>query len=269
MVASEKPDMGGRGGRIAQLRLAVSFLTRWPIAAQAGGGGLADTVWAFPLVGAGLGFAGGAVFLVAVWLGLPSLAAALLALGLMALASGALHEDGLADTADGLGGGKTREDKLAIMRDSRLGAYGGLALIFVVGLKAAALAAIGDGAALAAVVALGVTGAMSRAIMVVVMMQLPPARGDGLAAGAGRPRPATAVAAVILALVVTGALLAGHGWLTASATIAAGAVAAGAIAATAQRQLGGNTGDVLGAAQQVAETSMLLALAATMTRTGP
>ena len=268
MVASEKPDMADRGGLIAQLRLAISFLTRWPIAAPVGGG-LAAAVWAFPLVGAGLGFAGGIVFLAATWLGVPSLAAALLALGVIALATGALHEDGLADAADGLGGGRDRAHKLSIMRDSRMGAYGGLALIFAVGLKAAALAAIGDGAPLAALAALGVTGAMSRAFMVVMMVQLPPARADGLGAGAGRPRPAAGAAAVILALLVTGALLAGHGWLPASVTIAAGAVAAGAIAALARNQLGGTTGDVLGAAQQVAETAMLLALAAMLTGAGP
>ena len=104
------------------------LLTRLPVgwlATSAEPARLADAVWAFPVVGAVVGAIGGAVFWVCARLGMPPAVAAVWTLASMLLVTGALHEDGLADTADGLGGGRTRERKLEIMRDSRIGTFGG------------------------------------------------------------------------------------------------------------------------------------------------
>ncbi|HEY0836205.1 MAG TPA: adenosylcobinamide-GDP ribazoletransferase, partial [Azospirillum sp.] len=129
-----------------EIALATVFMTRLPIRLR-----LDPEVdlharsmgW-FPLVGAGVGLLAGGVYALTVWLNLPPTAAALLALAASAWVTGALHEDGLADVADGFGGGRSRERKLEIMRDSRVGSYGVLAVVFSVGLRASALAALAD-----------------------------------------------------------------------------------------------------------------------------
>ncbi|MGY2934738.1 hypothetical protein ACVWZ6_004340 [Bradyrhizobium sp. GM6.1] len=111
---------------IADLRMAASFVTILPVALSkpAADGAVARATWALPVAGLLVGLAGALVYKVASLLGLSPNLAALLALAATALVTGALHEDGLADTADGLGGGRTRERKLEIMRDSRIGTYG-------------------------------------------------------------------------------------------------------------------------------------------------
>ncbi len=168
-----------------------------------------------------------------------------------------MHEDGLADAADGLAGGHDRESRLAIMRDSRIGAFGALALALGVGLRAAALAQIG--AAVFAALALVAAHAVSRAALPAAMWAMTPARGDGLGAMAGRPSARVAgAAAAIGAVIALAALGPGRG----AVAIAFAATAVCAAAALAQRRLGGYTGDVLGAFQQIAEIAMLLAAAA-------
>jgi adenosylcobinamide-GDP ribazoletransferase len=169
-----------------------------------------------------------------------------------------LHEDGLADAADGLGGGRDRDEKLAIMRDSRHGTFGILALVLSVGLRAAALAGIGD--PLHAGIALIAAHAASRGALPPVMRLLRPARADGLGATAGRPSRAVAATAAIIgggiALVTLGP---GIGVVALVLTAAATTLAA----LLARRQIGGYTGDVLGFCQQLGEIVMLLAAAAT------
>jgi adenosylcobinamide-GDP ribazoletransferase len=188
---------------------------------------------------------------------LPALAAALIAVAATALVTGGLHEDGLADTADGFGGGATRDHKLEIMRDSRTGAYGVLALIFSVGLRVAAIADIA--ARWHVLGALVAAHALSRGILPAALRWLEPARSDGLGATAGRPAQNAALIAFGLAL---GAALIGVGIpVGLSAAIAAGVIAI-AIGWLAQSQIGGQTGDVLGAIEQGAETAALLAVAA-------
>jgi adenosylcobinamide-GDP ribazoletransferase len=245
---------------------AMSFLTRLPLARWSGGRALSDMLappslataaWAFPLVGLVIGAIGGIAYGLATAVAVPALAAALIAVAATALVTGALHEDGLADTADGFGGGATREEKLAIMRDSRTGAFGVLALLFSVGLRAAAIAEIGTRwHVLAALIA---AHALSRGVLPAAMRRLDPARSDGLGAGAGRPDQSHVWVALglalILAIIGTG-LRAGIGAAVAAALVAA------AIAWLAQRQIGGQTGDVLGAIEQGAETAALLAAAA-------
>jgi adenosylcobinamide-GDP ribazoletransferase len=239
---------------------AFQFLTRLPLGGASEdvlAPSLADAAWAFPLVGLAIGAIGGIAYWIASALALPALAAALIAVAAAALVTGGLHEDGLADTADGFGGGATRDNKLEIMRDSRIGTYGVLALIFCIGLRVAAIADIATrwhvlGAMVAA-------HALGRGVLPAALRWLDPARSDGLGASAGRPeqnRALIALGIALIAAVVGLGIPAGF-----SATIAA-AIVAIAIGWLAQRQIGGQTGDVLGAIEQGAETAALLAAAA-------
>jgi adenosylcobinamide-GDP ribazoletransferase len=234
------------------------FLTRLPLTrlSLAHTGLLARSMRAFPLVGVVVGLAGWAAFAVADGIGLPSMVAALLALVATVLVTGALHEDGLADTADGLGGGEGRAGKLAIMRDSRSGAYGVLALVFSVTLRAAALTVLTTPHVGAALVA---AHAVSRAGLPVVMRWLEPARDDGLGASSGQPGDSAVAWCLGIALVVALPCLGLEPGLVA-VIVAAAAMAS--LAGLAQRQIGGYTGDVLGAAQQIGEIAMLLTAAA-------
>src|SRR3978361_2351288 len=112
-------------------KMATGFLTRLP-APHPGGAGPPNSARAyrlFPLVGALIGLAMGVLCLALRQVGVPDLAAAALVLGAGALLTGALHEDGLADLADGFGGGRDVEGKLAIMRDSRIGSDGAIPLV--------------------------------------------------------------------------------------------------------------------------------------------
>ncbi len=126
-----------------EFAIAAGVLTRFPIATEAAEpGAIAAAGWAFPLVGGGIGALSAAAFFIAGLIGLPVWPSALLAVAAGIAATGALHEDGLADTADGFGGGSGRDQKLAIMRDSAHGTYGVAALVLSVGLRAAAIASI-------------------------------------------------------------------------------------------------------------------------------
>ena len=217
---------------------------------------LGRAVRVFPVIGALIGLAGGVTYAIAFGLGLPGLVAALIAVAVTALLTGALHEDGLADMADGFGGGRTREDKLALMRDSRIGAYGVLALLLVVAIKVGAVADMKTtGAAVAGLIA---AGAASRAVMPALMRWVPPSRTDGLSAMAGKPDRDPVWMGIAIAVVISVVLLS---WTGIVALLVCG-IGALVIAWLAKRQIGGQTGDVLGAAQQVTELLFLLGLAA-------
>lgn len=243
----------------SDLRAALRFLTRVPVGAVRGEAerpSLGRAVRAFPIVGALIGLVAGIVYAIAAGLGLPDIVAAVLAVGAGALATGALHEDGLADMADGFGGGSTRERKLDIMRDSRIGAYGVIALVVVLAAKVGAIADLGDtGLVIAAMVA---AAGVSRAAMPAVMLWLEPARSDGLAADAGRPPPTHVWTGLALAAVLAVGLLT---WSGLVAFLIAGLGTAG-IAWLAERHVGGHTGDVLGGVQQISEVLFFLTLAA-------
>jgi adenosylcobinamide-GDP ribazoletransferase len=171
--------------------------------------------------------------------------------------TGALHEDGLADTADGFLGGDDRQEKLAILRDSRQGTYGVLAIVLSVLLRAAALAGIGD--VIHAGLALIAAHAASRAALPAAMMGLTPARPDGLGAMAGTPRAGGAIAAALIGAAIA---LAALGPMRGVIALCLAGVIVFAMAEFARRQIGGYTGDVLGAFQQVAEIVMLVAASA-------
>ena len=240
------------------LGLAGSLLTRIPLPQPAAvtPDGMARAQRAFPLIGAIVGLAIGIFDRCLLAIGIPELAAAALALGAGALLTGALHEDGLADVADGFGGGRDREKKLAIMRDSRIGSYGVLALLVSFVAKCSALASL---PLVEIIPALVVAHALARAAIPVVTINMPFARDDGLGKSAGRPDIASAIIAVVIGVVI--ALLCLPFGMAVFAVIVA-AVAAAVIAVLAWRQIGGVTGDVFGAIEQATETAVLLLLAA-------
>jgi len=239
--------------RLSDLAEALGLLSRLPVPHRGGRG--AAAAWAWPLAGALLGGLAGLAGSAAALAGAPAAVAAGLILTAGILMTGALHEDGLADSADGLWGGNDIQRRLEIMRDSRIGSYGVLALILGLGLKWAALTELvlrGD--AFWAVIA---SGALSRAAMVAVAARLPHARPDGLSAATGRPDARVERLALLAGLVVA-VLCLGLGALTAAL---AAALAGVAVARLARRRLTGQTGDILGATQQVAEIAILLVLA--------
>ena len=242
------------------LLAAFQLLTRLPvdrIGWPAQQPDLKRLVWAYPVVGALIGAIGALAYWIAAAIGCPPILAALWSLVVLVLATGAFHEDGLADMADGFGGGATRERKLEIMRDSRIGSYGVIALVLAIGIRAAAISLIADPAYVAG--ALVAAGAASRGSIVGLLLLLEPARADGLAAEGGGPYPPAAAAGLGLALVITIVFAPAAGILPA---IIAAIIGCLAVTGLAKWQIGGYSGDVLGAAAQVAECLVLTALIA-------
>jgi adenosylcobinamide-GDP ribazoletransferase len=213
-------------------------------------------MWAYPVVGAVIGIAGGAVYAGANRVGVPSALCALLAITATALLTGALHEDGLADTADGFFGGATREKKLEIMRDSRIGTFGALALILATAIRATALVAISR--PLAVFGAMVLAGTAGRAAIVMLLRLLTPARNDGMAAGVGRPYGSAAVFGLAITFVLAFAALPP---MQAVAACAAACLGCLALAWRAKKLIGGFTGDVLGAVEIVVECAVLIVAA--------
>lgn len=236
-----------------EVRFAATFLTRVPLpplpALDIPVNGLAGAVRAFPLVGALIGLAGGLAYLLLNH-AIGPLAAALVAVLITVTLTGCLHEDGLADVADGFGGGRDKASKLAIMRDSRIGSYGVVALIGSVGLRVALLSDLRGWAGLGALVA---AAALSRAAVPFVMASLDPARTDGLGAMAGKPTEQALTWCGALGVLIAFLCV---GWPVLLAAPSA-ALAAVLVAWAAHKQIGGQTGDVLGAVQQVAEIAVL------------
>lgn len=235
------------------LRAAAAVLTRVPAGRLDAADFVAAPGW-FAAVGLGLGAAQAAAFAGAAAVWGPGLAA-LAALGVGLLLTGALHEDGLADTADALGAPRSPARALEILRDSRIGSFGALALGLTLGAQALALAALGPAGAPAALVA---AAALSRLAAALVLRRGPYLRASGAASGMTGGWGAAAVAAAALAGL--GAM--GLGWAGLGpavwAALAGLAVAAAAVAAWARHRLGGITGDVLGAVQQAGFTGFLL-----------
>lgn len=235
---------------------AFALLTRLPLPAAAPLGRSAAAAWAYPLAGGGLGLIAGMVGALALWLGLAPMLAAGLGLATLVISTGAMHEDGLADAADGLWGGWDKARRLEIMHDSRIGSYGVLAIGLSLLLRAAALGVLfAAGHVFAPLI---VAGALSRAALAPMMALLPHAREDGLSVATGRPGAATAWLGVALALGLALILTGGAG-IVAAIAVSLAALAAGLIA---RAKLGGQTGDILGAAQQLSEIAALLTLSA-------
>ncbi len=248
-------DQAWLGERGRELQAGVLFLTRLRYGAPgpASGGALGRAAWTFPVVGILVGIVGGVVYGLAYRLGLPFWPAAALCVAATMILTGCLHEDGLADTIDGFGGGEAREQKLDIMRDSRIGTYGVCALAIAILLRVSALALLGAaGPVMAALIA---SHAAGRAVMPAFMALLPPARRDGLSASAGQPPLGSVAAAAVLGVLILILCLGfGHGL----AALIVLAIAAALIAWLSLHQIGGQTGDVLGAVEQVSEIAILL-----------
>ncbi|HEV2900769.1 MAG TPA: adenosylcobinamide-GDP ribazoletransferase [Pseudaminobacter sp.] len=237
---------------LSDLALCLVFFTRLPLPRfEVEHSTFARAIWAAPVVGLVVALIGGIVFAFAALLGLSAGLAAALAIAAMMLATGCLHEDGLSDTADGFGGGKTRDKKLEIMRDSRIGTYGACALVFSILLRWSAISELGPAAVLCGLIA---AHAASRALLPAFMHMLPPARTDGLSANAGAISSDAAFTAAAIGAV---ALLA----LGLSGAIAA-ALCLGLVfflfRAVCLSQIGGQTGDTIGALQQAGEIAVLL-----------
>jgi adenosylcobinamide-GDP ribazoletransferase len=243
----------------SDLALALAFLTILPVRARTPlpptPRGLAGAAAFFPLVGALVGAAAGATRAFGAD-AFGTLTASVLAVLVLVVVSGGLHQDGLADTADGIGArGGGRERRLAVMRDSATGAFGVLVLLAWALLLVSALATLGDHDALVALIA---AGAASRWAALVHAEAAPPARADGLGAGF---RPTRVAVAFATATAVCAAVAACGPW-PGLAALAAAAAAALATAVGARRLLGGRTGDTLGAAVALAEVAVLLVLLA-------
>jgi adenosylcobinamide-GDP ribazoletransferase len=251
---------------LADLAAALGLLTCLPtgwLPQHGAEAGFGRSIWAYPLVGLGLGLAGGALFSAGLWLGLPPAVAALCALGAGLLLGGGFHEDGLADTADGFGGGRGAARKLEIMRDSRIGAFGVLALLVVLGLRVAALASLPGG--WRAVAAAGAAGALGRGVILLLLLRLPPARRDGLAAGLAQPAAGPLTVGLAFALLPALLLLPFRAALPA---ILAAALCGLLLARLARRQIGGQTGDVLGAGAALGECAVLVVLCSALLAAG-
>jgi len=233
------------------LRSALAFLTVIPVADARGRAGERLGRAYFPAVGALVGLAAGGVFA-----GVSALAtaplAAIAAVATLAILTGGLHLDGLADAADGVLGGSAPQRRLEIMRDSRVGSFGVIALVLLLGGEVAALTALPMPRAL---VALVVAGALSRWAMLGLVALLPYARPSGLGSAAGGPHRlldlllGTGIAALILLL----------DWRRAALAAALVVLTALAVAAVARRRIGGATGDVYGAAAELCELAALAA----------
>lgn len=249
--------MSDRAGRLQEFGLALQFMTRLPVPFEVSYAEEAQAASArfYPIVGLIVGAMGALALALGHWLFTPVIAAVLTCAVLIGV-TGGLHEDGLADSADGLWGGATRERAMEIMRDSTVGVYGVLALILALALKIAVLVSLPLGTAMVGLVAAhglsryGCTWMIHRhgyarvesAKFAVPSMDDQGHRFARICAGT------IAVALVILT-----------GWAGAAA-IAIGAGAAAAFGAFVVRKLGGYTGDTLGALQQVVEISVLLGL---------
>jgi adenosylcobinamide-GDP ribazoletransferase len=238
--------------------IALGLLTRLPFPQPVWpeDGTPAKAAWAYPLAGLIIALLAGAVASGLLAVGVTAPYAAGAALLTSVLATGAMHEDGLADCADGFWGGWDRDRRLKIMKDSSSGAYGVSALILSYGLRWTALAALfAQGWVFIPLLIAGIT---SRAGMVWCMATLPNARADGLSSTTGRPQMMIAGVASIWAVI---ACFAGFG-LAGLVPLFVAAIATVIWSFVAMRKVGGQTGDVLGATQQVCEVALLGAMTA-------
>lgn len=245
--------------------IALQFFTRLPIPAWVGfeASWLQHASRYFPLVGAVVGAIAAGVYCAAA-LVLPAPVAAVLSTAASICITGAFHEDGFADTCDGLGGGLTRERALEIMKDSRVGAYGAIGIVCMLAAKLSALATLPPRQAVAALL---LAHPLSRLAATALIWKLDYVRGEGKAKPLAQQMTSAEFAIAAATACLPAVLLLATGWST------PGAVTAAAIAALVAalwlgrlfvRRLGGYTGDCLGAVQQLAETLIYVAILATL-----
>src|SRR3954468_23724828 len=269
-------------GGIVDLAAALRFCSRLPIPPLPGEADphavpdIRRLARMLPVAGATIGAFGGAVLFIALALGLGPWVSAALAIAALTVVTGAFHEDGLADAADGFGGGATRERRLDIMRDSRIGSFGAAALILAFALRIAALATLAArldalrgggaggpaGAPLGAAAAVVHAAALSRTAELIPLALSPSARTDGASASFGRPSPAALARAALIAAAVALLLVLAAALPLTGVALGFGLAAAVAFGMTrlSNRLIGGQTGDVAGAVQQLGEIAALIGL---------
>ncbi len=254
---------------VADIARAVRFCSRLPVPAlpfEKEPHGPPDTgalARVMPLAGLAIGLLPALVLAAALAMKLGPFLAAALAVAALTAITGAFHEDGLADAADGLFGGATPERRLAIMKDSRIGAFGACALILAFALRIGALAALAERLpASGAAAALLIAAALSRTAALMPLALLPPARAEGASFTVGRPDRDALRAAFLLAGCLTLALGLSVKLPPLAIVLmpALAALAGLGLTRLAARLIGGQTGDVAGAAQQAAEIAALLGL---------
>ena len=244
--------------------IAVQFLTRVPVPRVLGfePDWLNQSARHFPAVGFGVGAVAALVLVAAAQVFPPAVAVGLSMAATLCL-TGGFHEDGLADTFDALGGAVSRERALAIMKDSRIGSYGAIALVVVLGLKAATLSSLSDSSLAQAAAVLLLAHSASRSAAVLLIRAL--AYAGDLDHAKAKPL-ARRVSAGGAAVALGWSALVGAGlvWrapaqaISIAAGLALGGVGALACAGWLRRRLGGYTGDGLGATQQITELLVLL-----------
>ncbi|MBT8154213.1 adenosylcobinamide-GDP ribazoletransferase [Epibacterium ulvae] len=242
--------------RLRDIALSLLLLTRLPVpkVPDSDLDRQAQSAWAFPVVGLIIGGFATLTILILQHLGQPDVVCAGLALTLCIFFTGAMHEDGLADTVDGFWGGYTKERRLEIMKDSHIGTYGVLALILSLGLRWMTLATLI--ATIGAWVMIPIA-ALSRAAMPVLMISLPNARDHGLSHHVGTPSRRPAALGLGIAMSVAWTTL---GVGAALVCVVVGALGLFGLYHLIKCKIGGRTGDTLGAAQQLAEILCLLTL---------
>ena len=247
--------MNWTGKRFAEMQTAFMLLTRLPVGELSSVvPKLADARWAFPIVGCVIGgLISGSYIIISQFIQ-PSVLAAILAITVGLLCTGAIHEDGLADCADGLGGGQTKENKLAIMQDSVIGSYGTLSLILIIGLRVFTLSSLP--ATVEIIVPIIICAVISRFGMVGYLYLLPSAKKEGLGSEASGNNiysllasclivsPAFFIAIFSLIYVIIAVIVVAFLW-----------------GVFTKNHLGGQTGDVCGAGQILSETAGWLILA--------
>jgi len=244
--------------RATDIALAVGLLTRIPLPARVypapGARPAAYAAWAYPLIGLLVGGIMAGVGSLALWSGMPPMGAALLALFAAMIVTGAMHEDGLADCADGFWGGWTVSRRLEIMKDSQIGTYGVLALGYTLIFRWLLLSVFMESDGWTGI--LITCAVLSRAGMTLVMYHLPQARADGLSRMTGSPPGGAMVLLVLLSALLAVSFIG----LPGIYALGAAGVFALLAARIATAKIGGQTGDVLGATQQVVELGLLTAL---------
>ncbi len=251
----------------ADLLVCLRFCTRVPIPTLGferppQDASIAASAYMLPIAGALIGAVAAVVLCFFAKLGLPSSLAALIAVAGLILLTGALHEDGLADFADGLGGA-TKEQRLAIMQDSRIGTFAGLALAISVLARVMSIAVLADRSLGLASTVLIAAAASSRSFALLPLYLLAPARSDGLGASAAGSKQRDLIIAGVATLVISLLpLFAGASLARIFCALILGAAAAYGVTALARRLIQGQTGDIAGATQQIAELTTYLVFTA-------
>lgn len=239
---------------LAQIGSAFVFLTRLPVPQalfKTGFPPLQNTLWAFPVVGIVIGLIGAVIISFSSHMGLPALLSALLGLVVMAMLTGGLHEDGLADVADGFGSHKSAEEIARIMKDSVIGSYGTIALILIFMIRASALESL---VMAPLFVLLPASFALSRAFVLAALLSTPLSPHASLGKLLQKPEVSPCLIALMICLIPVF-------FLPLGAVIAGGLVAIIGfiiLRAMALRKIGGLTGDVMGATILITETGFLI-----------